>query len=63
MLHIKLQGNRLIGSEEVESLGFLSYKGIAAILVARPELSNTFYTYLPGSCIRNLICLVVLGKC
>ena len=37
MLHTKFQDNRPSDSGEEDFLGFLSYMGMAAILVIRPE--------------------------
>ena len=39
MLHTKFQGNRPSGSKEDDSLRFLPYMGMAAILVMRPGLN------------------------
>ena len=37
MLHTKFQGHRSVGSEEEDFLRFLSYMGMAAILVMGPR--------------------------
>ena len=56
MPHTKFQGNQPHGSREV-FLSFLSYMGMAAILVMRPDRNTCIYTFfspLPGGCILNL---------
>ena len=58
MLYTKFQGHRSIGSGEEDFLRFLSYMGMAAILVMGPRpIDQLSFPKGPGGCTCNLVAI------